>query len=523
MKLSELSTGTLIMFIIAAVLVILLIVLIVVTVKVLKKPSDNENYKKKEYTSPKTDIKASLQDKEDDEEDEDAKNEKFAFDHEAYKPKNNDDHEDASDDPDEDDDSDYDEDEDGKTEVLKSTLEADEAEAQEKYKEVVAERFASLDTSDIIAKANAISEDVHNENKEFENPKKNASAKDELDSIFGNTDNLKNKVSQYAAEDEEVGEDEETAGYEGSEYDSEVDGSTKNIGPVEVTGEETEEEDKTPRVDSAFSDNASFTLEKDNVMDSAFTDSAFVEQPSFEKYETKNLGMTPYKDEGTITVNPVNKVNINTVNSDNFVDTVNVSAGISSADDMKDFLKENPVPKKKKKKTKKGEAIFEQKFREEDSRAEIKGGDYFWYNNQDIENLTKKEDMYYYCKYFDHPEKAILPLIIEMYDCAFVKTEEIEEIAYGIKFKAMGMREILNAKENISFDRAAATKEPTEADKKKIYDKWCEYVDNFLNIIVINAPERVKEEIKLHLYSYGHNDAEVLMFCPDEPDGDDDF
>ena len=53
--------------------------------------------------------------------------------------------------------------------------------------------------------------------------------------------------------------------------------------------------------------------------------------------------------------------------------------------------------------------------------------------------------MYYHCHYFDDPTEAVLPLIIEMYDCAFVRTEEIQKIAYGINYKSMGLREILTA------------------------------------------------------------------------------
>ena len=242
------------------------------------------------------------------------------------------------------------------------------------------------------------------------------------------------------------------------------------------------------------------------------TDSAFGVQEPVQEEEIKPLQVASE----TITVNPVNAVNIPTVNAVAPVETKNPEAGIESATDMKEFLTENPVPKKSKKKIKKKDAAFAKKF---DSDApKLKTAEYFWYNNQDIEALTKKEDMYFYCHYFHDPAKAVLPLIIEMYDCAFVRTEELQKIAYGIQYKSMGLREILTAKDNVSFDRSRITKEPTDKDMLQIRAKWCDYVDKFLQIIVIQAPEDVQEYLRNQLYSYGENDVDTLLFCPEPED-----
>ena len=242
------------------------------------------------------------------------------------------------------------------------------------------------------------------------------------------------------------------------------------------------------------------------------TDSAFGVQEPIQEEEIKPLQVASE----TITVNPVNAVNIPTVNAVAPVETKNPEAGIESATDMKEFLTENPVPKKSKKKIKKKDAAFAKKF---DSDApKLKTAEYFWYNNQDIEALTKKEDMYFYCHYFHDPAKAVLPLIIEMYDCAFVRTEELQKIAYGIQYKSMGLREILTAKDNVSFDRSRITKEPTDKDMLQIRAKWCDYVDKFLQIIVIQAPEDVQEYLRNQLYSYGENDVDTLLFCPEPED-----
>ena len=275
------------------------------------------------------------------------------------------------------------------------------------------------------------------------------------------------------------------------------------------------ERDKTLETsfDSAFTDaqlHQEIEGRKDELADSAF---AVTEEPKEE--EVKPLQVSGE----TITVNPVNAVNITTVNAVAPVDTSNPEAGIKDAAEMSAFMQDNPVPKKKKKKMKKKDVAFAKKF--DGDGPKIETARYLWYNNQDIETLTKKEDMYYYCHYFDDPAKAVLPLIIEMYDCAFVRTEEIQKIAYGIQYKSMGLREILTAKDDVSFDRSRIAKEPTEQDLLQIRAKWCDYVDNFLQIIEIQAPEEMQDYIRDQLYAYSENDVDTLLYCP-EPEEDED-
>ena len=213
-----------------------------------------------------------------------------------------------------------------------------------------------------------------------------------------------------------------------------------------------------------------------------------------------------------ITVNPVNEVKINTVNSVETVNTINPKAGINDMKDMEDFMEENPEPKTKKRKVKKKDLDFEEKFGTHGD--EIKTAKYFWYNTQDIEGLARKEDMYFKCHYFDDADNAIIDLVTEMYDCAFVRTEQLQRIAYGITFQSMGMKDILRSEEKLGFNRNKATKEPTEADREEVYKKWCEYVDNFHKIIVINAPEDIEEYMINKMYEYGRRDVEELMYSP---------
>ena len=285
--------------------------------------------------------------------------------------------------------------------------------------------------------------------------------------------------------------------------------------------DEVSEEGSEAASDVASSDSA-FAASEEIPSDSAFApqaseelvDSAFASPVEEEKGEEVHSLQVAGE---TITVNPVNAVNIHTVNAAGPVQTTNPEAGINDPSEMSEFLSDNPVPKKEKKKLKKRDVIFAKKFDEDMPR--IEGGRFLWYNNQDIETLTKKEDMYFDCHYFDDPAEAVLPLIIEMYDCAFVRTEEIQRIAYGIQYKSMGLREILTAKEDVSFDRSKIKKDPTEQDLLQIRAKWVDYVDNFLQIIVIKAPAHMQEYIREQLYAYGENDVETLLFCP-EPEDD---
>ncbi len=55
----------------------------------------------------------------------------------------------------------------------------------------------------------------------------------------------------------------------------------------------------------------------------------------------------------------------------------------------------------------------------------------YWYNKQDVEDCSDKrmkEKLYHY---FDDVDDCITDLVVEMYDCALVRTEELSRIAYG--------------------------------------------------------------------------------------------
>ncbi len=55
----------------------------------------------------------------------------------------------------------------------------------------------------------------------------------------------------------------------------------------------------------------------------------------------------------------------------------------------------------------------------------------YWYNKQDVEdcNDNKQKELLYH--YFNGVDDCIMDLVVEMYDCALVRTEELSRIAYG--------------------------------------------------------------------------------------------
>lgn len=55
----------------------------------------------------------------------------------------------------------------------------------------------------------------------------------------------------------------------------------------------------------------------------------------------------------------------------------------------------------------------------------------YWYNLREIEDCREGEDFEKYYHYFIGVDQGVKELLIEMYDCGIVRTDELEEIAYG--------------------------------------------------------------------------------------------
>ena len=136
--------------------------------------------------------------------------------------------------------------------------------------------------------------------------------------------------------------------------------------------------------------------------------------------------------------------------------------------------------------------------------------DFYWYNKMDVMEKPsyKTAEMYYH--YFNLPKDCIDDLLVEMYDCALVRTEEIRYIAYGIKPKAVSLKDIMQ-EGNYYYTDQPKQKEPLPQDLIRIYEKWCGYVDKLFDKIEIHADEYTIQEIRKILCEYGRNDVDVLL------------
>lgn len=133
--------------------------------------------------------------------------------------------------------------------------------------------------------------------------------------------------------------------------------------------------------------------------------------------------------------------------------------------------------------------------------------DFYWFNKLDVEEKPdyKTKEMYYH--HFNVPEDCIEDLLVEMYDCALVRTEEIRFIAYGIEPRTVSMKEIMgNSNRN-----QKKLKEPNAEDLLKIYAKWCSYVDELFEKVEIHADDYTTEKIRTLLCEFGRSDVDEIL------------
>lgn len=55
----------------------------------------------------------------------------------------------------------------------------------------------------------------------------------------------------------------------------------------------------------------------------------------------------------------------------------------------------------------------------------------YWYNLREIEECSEDENMERFYHYFGGVDEGVHTLLVEMYDCGIVRSDELEEIAYG--------------------------------------------------------------------------------------------
>ncbi len=137
----------------------------------------------------------------------------------------------------------------------------------------------------------------------------------------------------------------------------------------------------------------------------------------------------------------------------------------------------------------------------------------YWVNKDDL--LDDEEDAVMKLRhyhYFDTIDECIKDLIIEMYDCGFVRTEEIFTIAYG---EDALTPDSLIFKTDIDEDVDYTLPPVSEEAQKIIYEKWTKYVTDLFHIIEINTTEHNIATIKDALMVYGRKDISVLLHSPE--------
>lgn len=142
----------------------------------------------------------------------------------------------------------------------------------------------------------------------------------------------------------------------------------------------------------------------------------------------------------------------------------------------------------------------------------------YWYNKQDMNDADELQKLRYQHS-FEKWEDCMHDLIIEMYDCGLVRTEELFTIAYGRKaltqdsliFRTTG----LDGDESDSDNHALSLPPVSDNAQRKIYDKWTGYVEQLLEIVEIHTSEEVRDSIVDGLMTYGRKDLSILLYSPE--------
>lgn len=138
----------------------------------------------------------------------------------------------------------------------------------------------------------------------------------------------------------------------------------------------------------------------------------------------------------------------------------------------------------------------------------------YWVNKDDLRDAEDAVTKLRYYHYFDTIDECIKDLIIEMYDCGLVRTEEIFTTAYGddaLTSDSMIFRTDFEEDEEPEYELPPVS----EDAQKKIYEKWTKYVESLFDIIEINTSERNVATIKDALMVYGRKDISVLLHSPE--------
>lgn len=286
------------------------------------------------------------------------------------------------------------------------------------------------------------------------------------------------------------------------EYDDEYDevGDTDELIATDGQREFVEQLKKRDAEEKADNVSADGTFADGTFADSAFADSAFADSAFADNAFTDSA----FADSAF---------------TDSVFDEQNMSAF-----EMPDRISSEDIDASVKEAVELGRAVSESSFSEYSQMAQPAKGahtgrkkktnvpitdDFYWFNRLDVEEKPdyKTKEMYYH--HFNVPEDCIEELLIEMYDCALVRTEEIRYIAYGIEPRTISMKEIMGSG-NSGYNQKKL-KEPNAEDLLKIYAKWCSYVDELFEKVEIHADDYTTEKIRTLLCEFGRSDVDEIL------------
>ena len=155
----------------------------------------------------------------------------------------------------------------------------------------------------------------------------------------------------------------------------------------------------------------------------------------------------------------------------------------------------------------------------------------YWYNSREVEDCPEDVPVERYYHYFETEQECIKALIMEMYDCALVRTEELEKIAFGeakpVELNFNNPYEVEDEYDDFDYDFdeaveelmnqdddevAAAAEEADDSEiRAEIYDCWTGYVMQLYDMVCVNCNEEMKNHIRSKIMSYGHRDPEILI------------
>ena len=144
----------------------------------------------------------------------------------------------------------------------------------------------------------------------------------------------------------------------------------------------------------------------------------------------------------------------------------------------------------------------------------------YWYNNREVEDCPEDVPVERYYHYFETEQECLKALIMEMYDCALVRTEEIERIAFGevkpVELNFSSSYEVDDEYDDFDYDFDEAVEEADDSEiRAEIYDCWTGYVMQLYDMVCVNCNEEMKNHIRNKIMVYGHKDPEILIHSPE--------